>query len=291
MTRYGETAYRLRWAMLVAAVLCMVVGVWWLFYAPGVGALGVVGTPATFQRRALDDEWAWEWYIIAATYLGLFLLIQWFFLRPRRAWTVRLATRSRPLKTSIIAAACMAMLLTTGFVTTLLELPDWWFDIAFGVNHIYAIWAVMLVLWAGWALVFFVYWRQGDRYTQLGRMIRGLIAGSILETFIATAVYVANPHKEDCYCARGSYTGLVFGGTVLLWAFGPGVVLLFMREKYRREKLLRGEGYECYKCGYDLRGTIAAGRMECPECGAEVPGEALRSQPGDRTPGRRSGRG
>ena len=43
---------------------------------------------------------------------------------------------------------------------------------------------------------------------------------------------------NDCYCATGSYTGLILGGTVLLWTFGPGLVLMFLREKDRREPLL-----------------------------------------------------
>ena len=89
--------------------------------------------------------------------------------------------------------------------------------------------------------MFFVYWRQGDRATQMGKMIRGLIAGSLLETFIAIGVYAWNPHREECYCARGSYTGLVFGATVLLWCFGPGVVLLFLRERERRDRLMSGQ--------------------------------------------------
>lgn len=90
---------------------------------------------------------------------------------------------------------------------------------------------IMLVLWIAWASVFFVYWRQGDRATRLGKVIRGLIGGSLLEGFIATGVFVWNPHNEGCYCTRGSYTGLVFGATVLLWCFGPGLALLFMRER------------------------------------------------------------
>ena len=28
----------------------------------------------------------------------------------------------------------------------------------------------------------------------------------------------------------------------------------------------------CFACGYDLRGTIAAGRSQCPECGAVLAG-------------------
>jgi hypothetical protein len=70
----------------------------------------------------------------------------------------------------------------------------------------------------------------------VGRVIRGLIAGSVLELFVAVPIYATR--QDECYCARGSYAGLVFGTTVLLWAFGPGVFLLFVKEKHRREKLL-----------------------------------------------------
>ena len=134
---------------------------------------------------------------------------------------------------------------------------------------LYGAWATMLALWVIWSIVFFIYWRQGDRYTQMGRMIRGLLAGSFLETFVATGVQVWNPNQEDCYCARGSYTGVVFGLAVLLWCFGPGIVLLFMREHYRRAQLT-GAHPVCLDCGYDLRGTIEANRSTCPECGATV---------------------
>ena len=58
--------------------------------------------------------------------------------------------------------------------------------------------------------------------------------------FVSNFVSVpVNATRQDaCHCARGSYTGLIFGATVLLWAFGPGVFLLFIREKRRTEKLL-----------------------------------------------------
>ena len=92
------------------------------------------------------------------------------------------------------------------------------------------------------------------------------VKGSFLEMFVGIGVFAWNPQKEDCYCARGSYTALIFGGTVLLWCFGPGIILLFLREKYRRERLFP----TCDHCGYDLRGTLAAGRTECPECGAKI---------------------
>ncbi len=99
------------------------------------------------------------------------------------------------------------------------------------------IWAVMLVIWGIWSWIFFVYWKQGDRYTQSGKMIRGLVAGSILETIVAVPVHIWATRQRECYCCRGTYTTLILAATVLIWAFGPGIILLYMREKYRMEKL------------------------------------------------------
>lgn len=123
----------------------------------------------------------------------------------------------------------------------------------------------MLVMWFGWAAVFFVYFRQGDFLAKTEVVVRALIRGSCLELLIAmpTHALVYRRDTDDCTCARGSYTGLVFGVTVLLWAFGPGLVLLALREKQRREPILR---QLCPKCGAPLAAASAAG-AGCPQCG------------------------
>ena len=166
----------------------------------------------------------------------------------------------------------MAMLLTVGAIALALEIPGWWespMDSGpFSKDKwpfLRKVWAGMLLLWVIWACIFFVYWRQGDRYTQLGRMIRALVAGSLLEALVAVPVHVWATRQRECYCARGTYTTLVFSGTVLLWAFGPGIYLLYMREKYRRARLFP----ICDQCGYDLRGSTD----RCPECGTPIPVE------------------
>ena len=104
--------------------------------------------------------------------------------------------------------------------------------------RIWPVASAMVISWLLWAVVFGIYWRRGNRADQLGRMLRGLMGGSILELLVATPVHVLVGSKDHCYCERGSYTGLVLGGTVLLWTFGPGLVLLFLREKERRSPLL-----------------------------------------------------
>jgi hypothetical protein len=252
MSNAQTVASRLRWLLLAVALLCWLAGLFWLFDEAWpqwkvlgddepMGLQGVMGL-------VFNSEPA---YIVAfALYLAVFLTTQWFFLCPRGGWRVKLNETGRPMRLSVIAAALMAGLLTLGVLAALAQLIGWWPGFSnsdFGNNNQSIVWPrwplvlVLAVCWIVWAAIFYAYWRKGTQATQLGRMLRGLFAGSILETIVATPVHVLvmrNQDERDCYCEAGSYTALVFGGTVLLWTFGPGLVLLFMREKDRREPLL-----------------------------------------------------
>jgi hypothetical protein len=244
------SASRLRWVLLAAGLACWLAGAFWIFNVcwphwelfpndpkAGAGLFGVMG----FWWK---EQWAY--LLSTAGYLGVFLITQWFFLGPRGAYRLQLNQTGRPLRLSVIIAALMAALLSVGLLATVAELCGVWQTVAL-VNEVEhpRYWPVLLALglaWGLWALVFFVYWRRGDRATQLGRMLRGLMGGSILELLIAAPVHVlilrANSKEKSCYCEIGSYTTLVLGSTVLLWTFGPGLFLLFLREKARRQPLL-----------------------------------------------------
>ncbi len=238
MTNAQKTAYRLRHTILVGGILFTIAGIIWvilpLLLSDAEDFAGLIGTVLNFSS---DCELAYGINVVIV--LGLVLLAQWAFLRPSKGWTIRMVTVGRPLKTSVFAAGVIAMLLTVGFVAILLELPNWWQGIMGAESYwgIICVWLAMLIIWGIWSWIFFVYWRQGDRYTQLGKMIRGLVAGSILETIIAVPVHIWATRQRECYCCRGTYTTLVLAATVLIWAFGPGIVLLYMREKHRIEKL------------------------------------------------------
>jgi hypothetical protein len=241
MTKAQNIACRLRHIILVVGILFTIAGIIWailpLLLSNAEDFAGLFGTVLILNQLATDSELAYG--INVAIVIGLLLLAQWAFLRPGKGWTIRMVTVGRPLKTSIFAAGVIAMLLTVGFVALLLELPNWWEGIM-GVDSywgIICVWITMLIIWGIWSWIFFVYWRQGDRYTQSGRMIRGLVAGSILEIIIAVPVHIWATRQRECYCCRGTYTTLILAATVLIWAFGPGIVLLYMREKRRIEKL------------------------------------------------------
>lgn len=242
MTRCKNCASWGRWALLIIALCCTAVWLLWVMLVPGFEfllddkeRLGFAGTPLLVSMP--KEPWPW-YYLQVIGILGILLLAQWFFLRSKRGWIIRLSEHARPMKTSILAASLMAMLLSVGLIASLMEIPDQWAKLANFDEGWWPVWTAMAVLWLVWAVIFAIYWKAGDRYTQLSRMIRGLIAGSVLEMLVATPIHAYCYNRDGCYCARGSYTGLILGSTVLVWAFGPGVVLLFLREKYRREKLL-----------------------------------------------------
>ena len=204
---------------------------------------GLAGTPSMAFLGPLShliEDWESCGYLLFVfIYLAFFFMTQWFFLRPRHIWKVRLEATGRPMKRSAIAAAFAITLLSMGLLYSILDLFSEDFFGEFSSIHpvlgcLFLL--IHLFLWCFWSVIFCIYWRQSEHYTWVGRVIRGLIAGSVLELFVAVPVYATR--QEDCYCARGSYASLIFGATVLLWAFGPAVFLLFIREKQRRDKLL-----------------------------------------------------
>ena len=271
MTVPARIAHRLRRYLLIVGVAFELAGLAWVFgpylrplFRMNFEPAGLIGTPLCLPDP--DDDWVYLGNALVV--LGLLLLAQWAFLRPGRLLSIRLTTRGRPLKGAVVVAAAMLMLLTLGAFALLLEMLSLWKRFASPVDYGPAlsswggIWAGMLGVWAIWAALFLRYWRDGDRYTQLGRVVRALVAGSVVEAIIAAPVQALVSRQDHCYCERGSYTTLICAGAVLFWAFGPGIVLLFLRENYRRVRLFP----HCHRCGYDLRG----GLVICPECGTPV---------------------
>ncbi len=227
-----------RWLLLALALTCIAAALWW------IAAPLLDGDPDEASWRAvplslltglsIDSHALYVLHLVF--FFATLALTQWMFLRPRRGWAVRLAETGRPLKSAVLAAAFLAAMLSLAWIATLLELVGLWDD-AIDESRWLAIPVVVWMAWLLWAGLFYAYWRKGTRLEQLSRMAHGLIVGSLLELVVATGVLVFRTDEENCYCARGSYTGLVFGATVMIWAFGPGLVFLFLHEaRYKRHR-------------------------------------------------------
>jgi hypothetical protein len=253
--------------LLVGAVTCLSLWGAWLLLpllggaTPAFAEWGVAGTPlGIFIGGVIGNN---------AVFLGLMLLAQWAFLRPVRRIALHGTAAPRPRWHAVVAVAFVATLLCTAMVATLLELPNWWVPVLHANDRFcpppWNVLLAMLGVWAVWSGVFFVYFRQGDFLAKAEGVVRTLIRGSCLELLIAipTHAFVYRRGSHDCYCERGSYTGLVFGAAVLLWAFGPGLVLLFWREKQRREPVLQRL---CPQCGAILDPATTP-ESPCPHCG------------------------
>lgn len=174
--------------------------------------------------------------------------------------------RKHRLWMPVTAAAFMLTLLMAGLWLGMSEL--FYLDQKMGEDYFLAVFCLAVGGgWIGWGVLLWVYARRWTRYQTLWRLSSLLFAGSLLELVASAPSHVITSRRPGCLAGIGTMLGIVAGVYVMLFSFGPMIVLLFLRPRYRRERM---EDTLCPVCEYDLRGTIAAGRTQCPECGAEI---------------------
>lgn len=239
MTKAKKAAIKLRWILMGLWIICIATGLIWLWGVFFEFGAGLAGAPALVFlgpfSHLIDEGSKYQYASVTLIYVGLFFFTQWLFLAPRKLWKIKTAVTFRPMKKAAIAAAFAIALLTAGFIYTILDLFSTQISNSPSNTLEYLLISIPLILWLFWSVVFCIYLRQIDYRSWTSRIIKGLIAGSILELFVSIPIFVTR--KDECYCARGSYAGIVFGATVLLWAFGPAVFLLFLKQKNQIEKL------------------------------------------------------
>lgn len=150
-----------------------------------------------------------------------------------------------------IGGGLMAVLLW-GMLLALAELAK--FD---GLNDAIAT-MCFLGSWVIWAVLFLLLIIGREELGVLRRMVLFLIGGSLLQLTATVTAHMIVLRRGGCLIGIWTGLGITCGASVLLWAFGPGVLLLFF---YEARKRLRGR---CPGCGYDIRGLP---ERRCPECG------------------------
>ena len=83
------------------------------------------------------------------------------------------------------------------------------------------------ILWALWALVFYLYCRRSAGFT--ARVISWLLKGSVLELLVAVPCHVIVRRRGDCSAPAVTSFGIVTGIAVMLLCFGPSVLFLFKK--------------------------------------------------------------
>ena len=163
----------------------------------------------------------------------------------------------------VLVAAIMAGILLSGAVLALYELvmaddelPEPW-------NYL-LLW-FLAGNWMLWAPLFWVYTQRKKRHDALARLASWLFAGSLAELLACVPAHIITSRRSYCLAGLLTMLGILAGVYVMLFSFGPALALLFLRPRFRREQM--EDPPLCAACGYDLRGTLEAGRQACPECG------------------------
>lgn len=251
-------AARLRGLLLALAVVCWLVGGAAILTPRGLDRIGlgkIVGLwgtplqpvnsnpdrPRWYARENLHFDT--PYYAASLIFLGVVLAAQWALLTPAGGWRPRATEQARPALRSAVAAGLMAMLLSSALLATFAELLGMWERWTTRVESIRGtgsadilqdfrpLWVAMAVLWFVWATVFWGFFRTESHRSAVARTLRWLLTPSVLCVLVAAPVHATR--TGECHCAKGSYTGLVFGITVAVWLFGPAVLLLYWRERQR----------------------------------------------------------
>lgn len=196
--------------------------------------------------------------IIVLCWLGVMLLLQGLFIVGSGTIQLCRPMRRRRLVFPVAVASFMMALLLFALLLAGSELIHL-------TGNDYTFWSVVgicVLSWAGWGLLFWHRYRESARHTVMARLALWMFSGSLLELLACVPMHVIVSRRPGCFVGILTMLGIIGGCCVMCFAFGPAIVLLFLRPRHREELARAGERY-CDVCGYDLR----ASANRCPECG------------------------
>jgi len=190
---------------------------------------GTYGTAfaAIMGKEGPSDRWLWvlfsPWTIALVMGLAQAALL---------VVPVRVASR-RPVTTRwliwpALAALIMLLLLAGGILAAVWETIENTNDLTDPATII-AFVSPVGVIWLAWAIIFGYYTVRGGRANFMNRLARSLVAGSILELLVAVPAHVLARARNYCCAGFGTFWGIAAGISVMLFAFGPAVFVLFAR--------------------------------------------------------------
>jgi hypothetical protein len=146
--------------------------------------------------------------------------------------------RKRRLLLPILIASGLMTLLVAGCAVAMLELCK-------AKNFPQPKWLWIAFVWLVWGIIFFLYCRKLERWRVLKRLIQILLAGSLLDLLATVPAHLVVIRRPGCLVGLGTGAGIAAGICAMFWAFGPGIALLFFRERYQAERQrneIEGEG-------------------------------------------------
>ena len=267
MEKHVDFAHMLRWPFLLGWLT--VLGVWCgvlfvpLYYASGWESFSL---KLWFPETPGMIKHTWIGY---TTFLLLAPLAT---LSPHRNWHRDLATRGtlskRMLFASSIAAGVLNLsLLEVGLVyrDVLVYSVDLKPDMLVPIAPLPRLAGIVLLSFI-WGHIIETLHSRPNKVLYLNyRMLIvilsvGLLVGPVGTNLIAKLAYPTT--SQQVWAVPAFTAAQMMQISVLLWAMGTSVVLLFGIRPYYRFANAR-----CMHCGYDLQGSLELGDGTCPECG------------------------
>lgn len=205
-----------KWALLTALLYAIILAVlagplvlaaFWLEFVPG-------------EVYIYWHLWAWIG-IMALAQIALLVV-------PVRMASRRPVSRRHifwPFLAAFFLVLVMASAMCLAVWETVAQMGTPWADSSVAI----AIVAVVGSIWLLWTFLFGFYTGSREPKTIMSRIAKFLVAGSILELLVAVPAHAIARVKN--YCCAGFFTfwGLATGLSVMLFAFGPAVFMLFVR--------------------------------------------------------------
>ena len=221
---------KLRWVLLTLYAIIV------------LGLLGIAFTETLdlpmwlLLFNALESELAMTVVVLLATLISQAVFV--FF-----TGTINLCQPIRKRR-AFLPATMAAFLLTVLVVALLFSLLELFRQDSDTAYKTWMLWTFIGVNWIGWSIAFLVTYAQHDRYTFAQKLLSALFRGSLLEFLVAIPSHVIVSRRPGCFVGTLTGLGVSSGIAVMLWAFGPGIILLFLRNKYKgqsRQKIKQKE--------------------------------------------------
>ncbi|MBN3040783.1 MAG: hypothetical protein JW867_06610 [Candidatus Omnitrophica bacterium] len=92
---------------------------------------------------------------------------------------------------------------------------------------------VFILSWIIWGYLFYRSSRKSEPRQILEKQMNLLFKGSILELLIAVPSHIYVRSKDYCCAGFGTFIGIAFGISVMIFSFGPGVIFLYSQRLAR----------------------------------------------------------
>ena len=203
-----------RWAVLVVLLYLL------MLVALTPPLILVAFYPVTMVDVVISATTEWSYWVA----LGLMLVSQAVLLLVPVEHSQGRPPSRRSVLWPILASGLMMGLLIMGAVVSVDEFVR---KEKAGSVDTFLPWAVLVLTWVVWALVFYFASRGAAPMDVVNRQCRYLLKGSILELLVAVPTHIVARARDYCCAGFSTFLGIAFGVSVMLFSFGPSVFFLF----------------------------------------------------------------